>query len=120
MRLVIFGAPRTKKTSQRILTFGKFKKIVPSVAYLAWRDAVVPQLRAQAIELGIARPVNLCAFFYRDALRGDLIGYIQGLADVLQEAGILADDKWIEGLDGSRLLKDAEHPRVEFEIERLE
>lgn len=120
MRLVIEGAPRTKKTSNRVLRFGRFNKIVPSAQYLAWRDSAVAQIKwSHPLLEQIARPVNVRARVYRDAMRGDLIGYLQGLADALQEAGVVADDKWIEGWDGSRLDKDAERPRIELEIQEL-
>ena len=120
MTLVIEGAPRTKKTSNRILRFGRFNKIVPSEAYLAWRDAAVPQLREQGRLVSWARPVNVRAVVYRDANRGDLIGYLQGLADALQEAGVIVDDKFITGWDLSRLAKDAVRPRIEIEITPME
>jgi Holliday junction resolvase RusA-like endonuclease len=115
MTYVIEGAPRTKKTSNRILRFGKFNKIVPSKAYLDWRDDAVPQLREQGVSV-YACPVNVRATVYRDAYRGDLIGYLQGIADALQEAGVIVDDKFITGWDGSRMTKDSKRPRVELEI----
>jgi hypothetical protein len=64
----------------------------------------------------LAEPLNCRAVFYRDADRGDLIGYCQGLADLLEERGVLADDKWIRGWDGSWLAVDRERPRVEVEL----
>jgi hypothetical protein len=42
------------------------------------------------------------------------VGYYQGLADLLESRGILANDKHIVSWDGSRLLKDAARPRVEL------
>lgn len=114
--LTLDGIPRTKKNSARILRFGKFNKVVPSKAYLEWRDAVLPQMQRQWQRGGIAWPVNVRATVYRDALRGDLLGYLDGIADAMQEAGVVADDKWILGWDGSRLDKDAAAPRVELVI----
>lgn len=120
MKLVILGKPRTKKTSNRILRFGKFNKIVPSKQYLAWRDAVVPQLQRQhAGRAPIAYPINVRAIVYRDALRGDLIGFLQGIADAMQEAEVLLNDAFVCGWDGSRLAKDSKRPRVELWIEKL-
>jgi hypothetical protein len=118
IRLVVLGAPRTKKNSSRVLTFGRRKRIVPSAQYLAWRDAVVPQMRlAWEGRPPIASPVNVAAMFFRDAARGDAVGYYQGLADALEEAGVVSDDKWVVSWDGSRLGKDAARPRVELTIE---
>lgn len=102
------------------MTYGKFKKIVPSKQYLEWRDGVVPQMVAQQRgRPSIAEPVNVRAVVYRDALRGDLIGFLQGIADAMQEAKVLVDDELICGWDGSRLAKDATNPRVEIWIEKL-
>ena len=68
----------------------------------------------------IARPVNCAALFYRDALRGDAVGFYQGLADVLEKAGIVENDKFIVSWDGSRLRKDAARPRVELVLTTTE
>ena len=37
----------------------------------------------------------------------------------LEEAGVVTDDMWIRGWDGSRLDKDAKNPRVEIQIEAM-
>jgi hypothetical protein len=116
-RLVLLGAPRTKKNSGRWLKFGRRTKLVPSAAYLTWRNAVVPQLRlAWAGRPPIAFPVNVAAVFYRDAARGDLVNFMQSLADVLEEARVVENDRLIQGWDGSRLTKDAARSRVELGI----
>ena len=87
-----------------------------------------PHLEADRIERGdhigvvavVAPPVAHRVAMLRDALRGDLLGYLDGIADALQEAGVVEDDKWILGWDGSRLDKDAAAPRVELVIGPLE
>lgn len=115
--LTIPVAPRTKKTSNRVLRFGKFNKIMPSEAFIDFQNAALPHLQQQhAGREPIATPVNVRATFYRDANRGDLVGYMTALADVLEKAGVVANDKWIMGWDGTRLDKDAARPRVELEI----
>lgn len=67
----------------------------------------------------IAEPLNCAAVFYRDRDIGDLIGYMQGLADLLEERGVLTDDQWIQRWDGSRLEVTAGRPRVEVELTPL-
>lgn len=114
-------------------------RVMPSEQWTAWSDRIVPLLRAALFQLlrgsalsrvgtgplvyveasgdfagAIARPVNCAAIFYRDRAAGDSHGFYQGLADVLQEADVVADDKWIVSWDGSRLDKDAAQPRVEL------
>jgi hypothetical protein len=116
LSLTLYGAPRTKKTSNQLQRFGGRLKVVPSKAWMRWRDECLKQTN-DSMRLR-DQPYNLCALFYRDADRGDAIGYLQGLADVLQEAGIVSDDKWFTQFDGSRLLVDRERPRVELLIQR--
>lgn len=67
----------------------------------------------------LAQPLNCAAIFYRDALRGDAVGYYQGLADALKSAGVLSDDKWIVQWDGSRLAKNTKRPRIEVTLRAL-
>jgi Holliday junction resolvase RusA-like endonuclease len=112
----VLGAPRTKKCHQRILRFGRFNKVVPSTAWMAFRDIAVPQLRRQWQSPPIEVDVNCRATFYRDRAVGDAVGFYQSIADVLEEAGVVADDKHIVSWNGSRLDKDASRPRIEIEL----
>jgi hypothetical protein len=117
LRLTIYGKPRTKKNSGRIVPRGKRHIILPSEAWQEWCDGVAPKLHAFMLSQrrsAIDYPVNCCAHFYRDAARGDACGFYQGLADVLQHGGVVTDDKWLRAWDGSRLLKDSARPRVEI------
>lgn len=119
--MVIYGAPRTKKTSNRIVRAGKRPRVLPSEAFERWASAAVPQMRVcWSGRAAISKPVNVAALFYRDAYRGDAVGYYQALADALQAAGVVVDDKWIVSWDGSRMEKDAERPRIELEISEVE
>lgn len=67
----------------------------------------------------LAVPLNCEALFYREARRGDSVGYVQGLYDLMQEWGIVADDKWITQGDGTRMLIDRARPRVEVTLRVL-
>lgn len=137
LSFTISGAPRTKKTSNRIVRCGKFVKILPSQQYEAWFKDAMKQaaiIRRQLEDLqGASLPltgkIQVRALFYRDAARGDLLGYAQGLADYLQEpviskefktirqgAGVILNDSAIVSWDGSRLLVDSAKPRIEVEI----
>ncbi len=75
---------------------------------------------SRASALRLSQPLNCAAIFYRDALRGDAVGYYQGLADALESAGVLSDDKWITQWDGSRLRKDAKRSRIEVTLTALD
>lgn len=143
LAFVIEGPPRTKKTSNRIIRFGKkkeFVKIMPSEQYIEWHKLSMQQapvirtrLRAQSVRAGlvlpITEPVRVKAVFYREKRTGDLVGYMQALGDWLQEskqrngktvrtgAGIILDDSQIDSWDGSRREHDKMRPRIEVLIE---
>lgn len=136
--------PRTKKNSPQIIPHMRHPILVPSEAYRAWHRGAarllrdqVPGLRESLVKLygydvlPIQFPVEMAAIFYRDKACGDLMGFIDGLADFLNDdlrptsqkkadpdhpVKILDNDRWIYSLDGSRLSKDAERPRVELTL----
>jgi hypothetical protein len=122
--------PRTKKNSPQLIPHMARPILVPSEAYREWERAA----RSELIRSGefirstgdtalfwracepIGFPVNCRALIYRDRAVGDAVGYYQGLADFLEDAGVLENDRWIVSWDGSRMLKDAKNPRIEFEL----
>ena len=126
--------PRTKKNSRthvrkRAKTGNMITVPLPSDAYremerqlVAWAKTTIVQDPTRDDEplwlahAALAQTLNCCAIFYRDADRGDAVGYYQGLADALEAAGVVADDKWIKQWDGSRLAKDANRPRIEVTL----
>lgn len=136
VKLVINGAPRTKKNSLRRLKRGKRIFTVPSAAHEAWEAIAVAQLRKQwrtesvtlvtevnheagRITTGgpIQYSVNLRALVYRErAGRADLLNYLAAVSDALEKAGVLVDDRLVASVDGSRLGVDRARPRVEIEL----
>ena len=123
LRLVVVGPPRTKKTGQRIVKVGKFSKILPSKAYLDWEKTALTELtphigRLRHI-LPLAFEMSCQAAIYRDAERGDACNYYQAIADMLQKAGVIANDVLIRHWDGSRLLKDSALPRIELTLQEI-
>lgn len=117
--LVVHGAPRTKKTHNAVVRAGKRTVVLPSKQWREWvKTAGIGGWNARGHRV-ISEPVNCRAIFYRDADRGDAVGYYQGLADLLEKRGIVANDKWIRSWDGSRLEVDRERPRVEITLERI-
>jgi Holliday junction resolvase RusA-like endonuclease len=122
VRLVIHGAPRTKKNSPRMArnkkTGASFP--LPSASYENWEQRAIWQVKQQHRGPCIDCPVEVTATIYRERAVGDLINYLQAVADMLQEAGVLTDDKWVMSWDGSRLDKDAANPRVEIAIEVMQ
>jgi len=125
--------PRTKKNSRthvrkRAKTGNMITVPLPSDAYRQMEAGIRSFSRSLGgyvlyqshvvllASLQLAQPLNCAAIFYRDADRGDAVGYYQGLADALEAAGVVADDKWIKQWDGSRLAKDAGRPRIEVTL----
>jgi Holliday junction resolvase RusA-like endonuclease len=118
--LILHAPPRTKKNKPQFISIGKGDKkrtiILPSKAYREWEQLVLGQAKKQAGKVCIDYPVNARLIVYRERAIGDAVGYYQAVADVLEKAGVLKDDRWIVSWDGSRLLKDADRPRVEVEL----
>lgn len=123
IRFTIPGAPRTKKNHGWRTKHGKQ---MPSRAFAAWNKQAQMYLMLWRTTNGkpelrdpISCPVNVRAYFYRDAQRGDAVGYYQALADALQEARIVVDDALIVSWDGSRMLIDPRSPRIDVELEEV-
>lgn len=132
--------PRTKKNSRthvrkRAKTGNMITVPLPSEAYKTMEGQIVMWARTslatdankslvldrnnkacRAERLFLAQPMNCAAIFYREKEIGDAVGYYQGLADALEAAGVLADDRWLVQWDGSRLRRDANRPRIEVTL----
>jgi hypothetical protein len=138
-RLVITGAPRTKKNhGRRVYSFVQKRTFnVPSESQEKWAARAAVELALQwARGVGtnaLEGPVEVTALIYRDKLQGDLVGYLQAVGDVLEQApksrksrrppakaGIIENDRQIVSWDGSRLLRDAANPRIELWIREVE
>ena len=114
--------PRTKKNSRthvrkRAKTGNMITVPLPSDAYREMEKKIC----GWTVHLGfasayLAQPLNCCAIFYREKNLGDAVGYYQGLADALEAAGVVADDKWIKRWWGSDLAKDGMRPRIEVTL----
>lgn len=117
---VLYGPPRTKKTHNRVVFRNGKPKVLPSAAWCAWLDALRETGQLPPPEPLPDLPYQCRATFWRDADRGDLVGYQQGLADVLEGGGVISNDKWIQSWDGTRLLVDRACPRVEVELVPME
>lgn len=134
--------PRTKKNSPQIIPGLKHPILVPSEAYRDWhrgaRRLLLPILRTNDVLrelLPLAFPMRLHAVFYRDRNVGDLFGFLDGLADFLNDdlrgkaerdrepdkpVRVIENDRWIHRIsDETRLEKDAAQPRIELRLEEL-
>lgn len=140
---VIRGAPRSKKNSPRVVNIGPlcrtcgkrggFPKVLPSLAYEEWEADAVKQcmgiktkLRNAGVELPIVHPIGVEALFYlaptKDGVMRrdcpDLSNLLEAVGDMMQEAGIIQDDRQIADWDGSRRILG--EPRCEIFVTILE
>ena len=112
--------PRTKKNSPRIIPGLKHPILLPSKAYKIWEKAATVSMLKCCLEMnryrlmGLTDSVNVEAKIYRDRDVGDTNGFTQAIGDWLEHAGILVNDRQIDGWDGTERLKDAACPRLEL------
>ena len=109
------GTIRSLKNSRR-LVYPRLKggvmtkpKFIPSKAYKKWEEqalaSLIHQLQARKAtghRYPIDQPMWVKAYVVYSGNEPDLSNALEGVADVLQKAGIIADDKLIRSWDGSR------------------
>lgn len=132
IKLMIPIAPVTKKNHSKIVTYGarcsscgkgKFLKLVPSDAYKTYEKDISPYLALMNNIVGtIDYPINLkCIFYCKKRCKGDLVGYLQAIQDLLVSGKIIEDDNRniVASTDGSRVLYDPQRPRTEITISKV-
>ena len=122
MKLTLYGDPRTKKNSARILRARSGAPFVaPSKAFEDYQTACLWQIRAPPAPFSARLNVS-CVYYMKTARRVDLANLIEATTDILVKARVLEDDnsKIVAGHDGSRVKLDRKNPRVEIEIEEME
>lgn len=122
MNLTLYGEPRTKKNSARILRSGAGRPFVaPSKAFEEYQESCLWQIRTP--HSPVSARVNVrCVYYMKTARRVDLANLIEATTDILVKAGVLADDnsRIVAAHDGSRVDYDKQNPRVEIWIEEME
>lgn len=122
MKIVLYGDPRTKKNSARILKAHANRRIVaPSEAFMQYQEKCLWQIKRPYNPI-TARVNVRCVYYMKTARRVDLANLIEATTDILVKARVLEDDnsKIVAAHDGSRVELDRENPRVEIEIEEME
>ena len=118
--LVITGNPAIKKNSRTIAynrRTGRMYPVKSKRLYGAEKLANIELRNQWQWRRAITTPVAVKFLFYRgDKRRVDLSNLYEFAQDVLQNAGVIADDVLIESHDGSRKLYDKENPRTEITI----
>lgn len=122
MKLTLYGDPRTKKNSARILkgrSGGRF--VAPSKAFVDYQESCLWQIKRP--HSPISARVNVrCIYYMKTRRKVDLANLIEATCDILVKAGVLADDssQIVAAHDGSRVDYDKQNPRVEIRIEEME
>lgn len=119
VKLILRGAPVTKKNSQRILRTGSGRPFIqPSAQYKRYEADCLRQITRQFCQQ-IDTPVNVqCVFYMPTRRRVDLVNLLESVCDILVRAGVLADDncRVVAAHDGSCVRLDRDDPRVEIDI----
>ena len=119
LRFTIPGRPATKKNSQRIFVNRKTgtRFVSPSEAFEAYQEACGAYIPHQWAML--EGPLNLkCVYYMPTRRRVDLCNLLGATCDILVHYGMLKDDNSgvVASHDGSRVLYDKDHPRVDITI----
>lgn len=122
MKLTLYGDPRTKKNSARILksrSGGRF--VAPSKAYVDYETDCLRQIK-RPISPIYARVNVRCVYYMATRRKVDLANLIEATTDILVKARVLEDDNSciVSAHDGSRVDYDKRNPRVEIWIEEME
>lgn len=119
VKLILRGAPVTKKNSQRILRTGSGRPFIqPSAQYERYEADCLRQIPRPFCQQ-IDAPVNVqCVFYMPTRRRCDLVNLLESVCDILVRAGVLADDncRVVAAHDGSCVRLDRANPRVEIDI----
>jgi Holliday junction resolvase RusA-like endonuclease len=128
LTLTIPGRPISKKNRQRRTT--TYRRNSPSVTHGIRQSKAWEVYEESALlwllqwgNLRIDEPVWVEAHYFlpNRASWPDLLGLLEGTADLLEKAGILVNDSQIKSWDGSRLhdTPNPQNPRVEIAIRRF-
>lgn len=107
-KATIQGRVAVKKNGREFRRKGAFGYTAPSSKYREWEGSAAPGLlrskRLFAHHLPICEPMNAkMVFYFKDRRHPDLSNSYQGVEDLLQDLGIIENDKLIHSHDGSRI-----------------
>lgn len=120
IQLILWGRPMTKKTHQNIVTNKTTGKhmLIPSAANKQYENDCLRQITG-AYRKNIQHNVTVHAHYWMKDRVGwpDLTGLMQATGDILQNAGVIANDRLITSWGNTRIVGiDKDNPRVEIFI----
>jgi len=121
----LLGRVGIKKNGKRIYQRHGRIGITTSDNYKAWAKSAALQLLQSKTEtlaaLPISEPINLKCVFHFPNHHGeaDLSNLFQGIEDLLEELGIIKNDKLIYSLDGSRKVFGSKEFITQIEITKF-
>ena len=124
IKFVILGETPSKKNSK---IWTKSRKLIPSKTHQKWHTDALLQLNAQINRMGadapnmIETPVEITlTFVHGDMVRRDSDNQAASIMDLLQDAKVLADDRW-QIVRNMHLINqfDKGHARCLIEIKEL-
>ena len=119
-RLVIPGQPATKKNSQVARCVNGKPVVLQSKAYRAYEKMALKALLA-CPRVEFSEPVVVTVHYWlKDKRRPDLNNLMAATADILERAGVIADDREIVSWDGSRIMGTSPNPRAEITIKEAD
>lgn len=121
-KISIPGRTMVKKNTQRVVGFGKAKHAIYSNQFKAWNTRahiIMHDSKNQILEpIDCQIFMNIRFYFLNKGAQADLSNLIDGPQDCLKNAGIIVDDRLIEGIYARKFF--GEKPRCEIELFRLD
>lgn len=123
--IILPGRPITKKNSQQIIINRRTRKpqVVQSEQYQRYETECLWRLKQYRGPSFRDSKLHISCKYWMPNNRSwpDLIGLMQASWDILEEAGIIDNDRNVVNPDGSRIMGvDRENPRAEIFIEEEE
>lgn len=116
-KVTVFGRPIVKKNTQRVIGFGRSRRVIYSKKYLEWADeATLACLEARDGRDSINGLLfaKIVFYFKNFAAESDLSNCIEGIQDILQSTGVICNDKFIRQILTSKHF--GQEPRTEVEL----
>ena len=123
-KITIDGRPASKKNSKIVFYRGGRNFVIPSKAYMGFHEQAVGQLWEWKFMNKFKKPVGVpmwfkMTLFQKGKLRQDMDNALGSILDILQDAGIVEDDKLFLECKGIEIITGAKDFSTVFEFDLL-